>query len=144
MSTKKTTTANKSRISPSRELTAIEIIDIVKPIIEIVSANSNHNLAAKFPELKDQQNKMALLDVHDIKEIGMKFPQRTITIGAGFNGCGDWSVYFGDLQQLIDMLNEVFENAWVVEMNIDNSDDIFYVRIGIRTGADYKTIELEV
>ena len=46
---------------------------------------------------------------------------------------GDWSKYFNDLSEIIRALYRKYGiEAWLIDMNNDVLDDVFYVKLGIR------------
>ena len=57
----------------------------------------------------------------------------SVTVGGGLNGRGIWSNYFKALSDFMIRMEAEFEDAWVIEVNPDCPDDVFYVTIGIRT-----------
>lgn len=55
----------------------------------------------------------------------LKYAQ--LEIHGGFNGSGDWSTYFLQMKKII----ELFEDAYVVKIDIDCPDDVWWVSIKI-------------
>lgn len=52
-------------------------------------------------------------------------------IHGGLNGDGKWSHYLGDLSNLLRSLIEHFSEAWVINIDVDVLDDVFYVYVGL-------------
>ena len=53
-------------------------------------------------------------------------------ISGGKNGNGVWSEYFEGLRKTFEVLNEEFDDIWVIQLDNDVLDDIHYVYIGLR------------
>ena len=49
----------------------------------------------------------------------------------GFNGNGDWSKYLVDLSEIIKKISTKYD-TWVIGLDNDVLDDIFYVKLGVR------------
>lgn len=50
----------------------------------------------------------------------------------GLNGCGSWSNYFKSLSMLIDTLSIRNVWCWLVEIENDCVDDVFYAKFGAK------------
>lgn len=55
----------------------------------------------------------------------------TCCICGGLNGCGEWSKYFEDLSDLIRMLYGYFDDIWLIKLDVDVLDDVFYAYVGL-------------
>ena len=60
----------------------------------------------------------------------------SVTVGGGLNARGIWSNYFKSLSDLMVRMEAEFLDAWVITVDPDCPDDVFYVTIGIRTFKD--------
>ncbi len=55
-----------------------------------------------------------------------------VEIKGGLNGCGEWEKYFADLSAITTALKCFYKNVWLVALNVDVIDDIWYASFGIR------------
>lgn len=55
----------------------------------------------------------------------------SFTIFGGENGHGLWSNYLKVLSDLMLRLEAQFEDAWIIEANVDCTDDVFNVEVAI-------------
>ena len=63
-------------------------------------------------------------------------------ISGGLNGCGKWSDYFLVLSSLIKILEEKYNvKAWLIKMENDCIDDIFYGEFGFEIIKPSKEID---
>ena len=54
-------------------------------------------------------------------------------IYGGLNGPGNWADYFTDLSKLINILKNQYKiDSWLIKLENDPPDDIFYAQIGMR------------
>lgn len=88
-----------------------EIVKDIKPIIK---------------SLYGEKSKITVLE-SEVDEYGTK----TVTLCGGLNGAGEWYNYFTDLAKLFEELDKNGFNVWVIKLDNDCLDDIFYCRIGI-------------
>jgi len=88
-----------------------EIVNEIKPIVK---------------SLYSEKSKITVLE-SDVDEYGTK----TITLCGGLNGIGEWKDYFTDLTTIFEELDKNDFNVWVIRLDNDCLDDIFYCRIGI-------------
>ena len=88
-----------------------EIVNEIKPIIK---------------SLYSDKSKITVLE-SEVDEYGTK----TITLCGGLNGRGEWKDYFIDLSELFKELDKNDFDAWVIKLDNDCADDIFYCRTGI-------------
>lgn len=52
-------------------------------------------------------------------------------IHGGLNGDGEWSLYLDDLSDLITLLADHFSDAWIINIDVDVLDDVFYASVGL-------------
>ena len=88
-----------------------DIVNDIKPLIKSIYT---------------EESKITLLE-SEIDEYGTK----TITLCGGLNGIGEWKNYFVDLGKIFEELDKNGFNVWVIRLDNDCPDDIFYCRIGI-------------
>ena len=88
-----------------------DIVGEIKPIIK---------------SLYSDKSKITVLE-SEVDEYGTK----TITLCGGLNGRGEWKDYFIDLSELFKELDKNDFDAWVIKLDNDCADDIFYCTIGI-------------
>lgn len=88
-----------------------DIVNDIKPLIKSIYT---------------EESKITLLE-SEIDEYGTK----TITLCGGLNGIGEWKNYFVDLAKIFEELDKNGFNVWVIKLDNDCPDDIFYCRIGI-------------
>lgn len=88
-----------------------DIVNDIKPLIKSIYT---------------EESKITLLE-SEIDEYGTK----TITLCGGLNGIGEWKNYFVDLGKIFEELDKNGFNVWVIKLDNDCPDDIFYCRIGI-------------
>ena len=88
-----------------------DIVNDIKPLIKSIYT---------------EDSKITLLE-SEIDEYGTK----TITLCGGLNGIGEWKNYFVDLAKIFEELDKNGFNVWVIKLDNDCLDDIFYCRIGI-------------
>lgn len=88
-----------------------DIVNDIKPLIKSIYT---------------EESKITLLE-NEIDEYGTK----TITLCGGLNGSGEWKNYFVDLAKIFEELDKNGFNVWVIKLDNDCPDDIFYCRIGI-------------
>jgi hypothetical protein len=88
-----------------------DIVNDIKPLIKSIYT---------------EESKITLLE-SEIDEYGTK----TITLCGGLNGSGEWKNYFVDLAKIFEKLDKNGFNVWVIKLDNDCPDDIFYCRIGI-------------
>ena len=93
-----------------------EIVNEIKPIVK--SAYS-------------ENSKITILE-NEVDEYGTK----TITLCGGLNGAGEWKNYFTDLARIFEELENNDFNVWVIRIDNDCLDDIFYCKIGIDRKKD--------
>lgn len=77
-------------------------------------------------KLKTKKSNIGIID-KKIDEYGTK----TITLCGGLNGCGKWVDYFNDLARIFTKLEEFGYDVWVIKLDNDCLDDIFYCTVGI-------------
>ena len=53
---------------------------------------------------------------------------KLVKIFGGFNGSGEWPLYIRQIQEIV----EAFKECWVIDLNTDLADDVWYLRLGIR------------
>ena len=61
-----------------------------------------------------------------------KYDKTVIGFYGGLNGNGKWSNYFRDLQRLTDHLESQGIHVWLIQIDNDCLDDIFYIYLGVR------------
>ena len=62
-----------------------------------------------------------------------KFPDECrVMLCGGQNGKGDWEGYMDDLKEVFKQLKQSFENVWLIKLNNDCLDDVFYLIVGCR------------
>ena len=88
-----------------------DIVNDIKPLVKSIYT---------------EESKITLLE-SEIDEYGTK----TITLCGGLNGIGEWKNYFVDLAKIFEELDKNGFNVWVIKLDNDCPDDIFYCRIGI-------------
>lgn len=57
----------------------------------------------------------------------------TITLSGGLNGNGNWSIYFKDLANIIEKIEENEYHVWIIKLTNDCLDDVFDCVLGIST-----------
>jgi hypothetical protein len=75
------------------------------------------------------------VELYTQEEVGIyddPFEYYSINFCGGLNGLGMWSSYFETLSGMMAELEEIFEDAWVIALDVDCSDDIFYLTLGIK------------
>ena len=92
-----------------------ELQKIIDEIIPIIRELEN-----------DETSKIAVLE----SEID-KYGTKTVTLCGGLNGSGEWKNYFSDLSQICDTLAEKGFDMWLIKLDNDCLDDIFYATFGI-------------
>ena len=88
-----------------------DIVNEIKPIVKSVYS---------------ENSKITILE-NEVDEYGTK----TITRCGGLNGAGEWKNYFTDLARIFEELENNDFNVWVIRIDNDCLDDIFYCRFGI-------------
>jgi len=88
-----------------------DIVNEIKPIVKSVYS---------------ENSKITILE-NEVDEYGTK----TITLCGGLNGCGEWKNYFTDLSKTFEELEKNGFDVWVIKLDNDCADDIFYCKIGI-------------
>lgn len=88
-----------------------DIVAGVKPLIDNVSVENS-----KIHYLK-----------HEIDEYGTK----TVTLVGGLNGNGEWTDYFNGLSKAFENLKNNGYDAWLLNIDNDVIDDVFYATVGI-------------
>ena len=88
-----------------------EIVNEIKPIVK---------------SLHSDKSKITVLE-NEVDEYGTK----TITLCGGLNGFGEWKDYFIDLAKIFEELGKNGFDVWVIKLDNDCLDDIFYCRTGI-------------
>lgn len=88
-----------------------EIINDIKPLIK---------------EMYKETSKITLLE-SEVDE----YETMTITLCGGLNGSGEWNNYFNDLARIFEELKEKGFDVWVINLENDCLDDIFYCKTGI-------------
>ena len=79
---------------------------------------------------------LATYGIQSIRKISDKTIQRhhfVIHLHGGDNGNGDWSDYLMQLKNIFVNLEEVFEKAWIIQIENDCLDDVHEVLIGVRS-----------
>ena len=94
-----------------KEKTLQEIVKDIKPLIKSIYT---------------EESKITVLE-SEVDEYGTK----TVTLCGGLNGAGEWKNYFVDLGKIFEELDKNGFNVWVIKLDNDCLDDIFYCRIGI-------------
>lgn len=59
-----------------------------------------------------------------------KYGTKTISLSGGLNGWGEWDKYFKDLSKIVKKVNEEYR-MWLIEMDNDCLDDLFYGTFGV-------------
>ena len=67
-----------------------------------------------------------------------KYGTKTLTLRGGLNGCGKWEDYFNDLSNIFTKLDEFGYKVWVIKLDNDCLDDIFYCTVGIEEKQEKK------
>lgn len=83
----------------------------IKPIIEAASL----------------ENSKIRYITHEIDEYGTK----TVKLVGGLNGNGQWIDYFNGLSNVFENLKNNRYDAWLLNIDNDVIDDVFYVTIGV-------------
>lgn len=55
----------------------------------------------------------------------------SVTIYGGKNGSGIWSNYFKSLSDLMLRIEDKFEDAWIISLDVDTIDDVWAAQVGI-------------
>lgn len=55
-----------------------------------------------------------------------------ITVHGGLNGPGNWRDYISDILDLIDNLQEIYENVSIIDFICDSLDDVFTVEFAVK------------
>lgn len=77
--------------------------------------------------VKKVRTSKSKIDLLDIAQVNNSKRYIAVLCG-GLNGSGNWVDYFKDLERL---LKEYTGKAWVVDIENDCADDIFYVNLAI-------------
>ena len=88
-------------------------------------------VASLVKSVQSEDSKIRLLN-HEID----KFNTKTITLRGGLNGNGKWSNYLTGIKTVFDTLSDNGFDVWVIDIENDCLDDIFYVKIGIEKKAN--------
>ena len=83
--------------------------------------------------LKEQDSKFTtdngkLLYFHDFVEEYENYV--VVEFYGGLNGLGKWTNYIDAISELIHIIDEKY-NCWLVNLDNDCLDDVFYLKIGI-------------
>lgn len=79
------------------------------------------------------------------EKVDEKYSYSVIQYSGGLNsGQGRWSDYFKDLQSISKKLEEKFESPWIIEVNNDVDDDVFYITFATNTLIDEMEGEFNV
>ena len=96
------------------------------PVLDKVVYNVNEII-------RKVNNDKVKLDENYTKIVESKTGHVIVEIAGGLNGGGDWEDYFEVLANLCKVAKEKYgKKIWVIELNNDCLDDIFYIKIGIR------------
>lgn len=93
-----------------------DIVNEIKPIVKSVYS---------------ENSKITILE-NEVDE----YETKTITLCGGLNGAGEWKNYFTDLARIFEELENNDFNVWVIGIDNDCLDDIFYCKIGIDRKKD--------
>ena len=80
----------------------------------------------KQNEIINRINALGLLNIN-VEKVEKVSNYRILTINGGFNGRGHWMVYLHQIQQIIAS----FLDVWIIELNVDNLDDVWTLKLGI-------------
>lgn len=64
----------------------------------------------------------------------------SIKLIGGINGFGLWSNYFQALSNILLKLEAEYADAWVMNLNTDNADDVFEVEVGLFLWASQQSM----
>jgi len=54
-----------------------------------------------------------------------------IGISGGLNGPGKWTDYLQDIKELFDALNNIYKDVWLVKLDNDCLDDVWYLVVDV-------------
>ena len=80
----------------------------------------------KQNEIINRINALGLLNIN-VEKVEKVSNYRILTINGGFNGRGHWMVYLHQIRQIIAS----FLDAWIIELNVDNLDDVWTLKLGV-------------
>lgn len=80
---------------------------------------------------KEKYSKMDVLGESQ-PEIAYKGSEFRLMICGGRNGDSDWIAYMKEIVEVLERLKELFDDIWVIELDNDCLDDIFYLFAGAR------------
>lgn len=63
-----------------------------------------------------------------VSEVFEESDHYLVNIRGGLNGRGDWMYYLSQLTQIV----HAFEEAWILGLEYDALDDIWYLSLGVR------------
>lgn len=56
----------------------------------------------------------------------------SVCICGGLNGWGKWSNYFKSLSELMEIIENAWEDSFILKVDYDASDDLFYAQVIIK------------
>lgn len=62
-----------------------------------------------------------------------EYGTNVVDLSGGLNGNGEWKKYFSDLSELFELFYFNNLDVWVISLHNDCLDDIFYLKIGVRS-----------
>jgi hypothetical protein len=78
-------------------------------------------------EVASVTNSQIFYSDHSIDEFGTK----TVKLRGGLNGNGEWTDYFDGLSRTFKCLKNNGYDTWLININNDVIDDVFYATIGV-------------
>lgn len=55
-----------------------------------------------------------------------------VTLHGGRTDTGYWSNYFNTLSDFLNRLESIFEDAWVIKVDVNTEDSVFDIKIGVK------------
>lgn len=92
-------------------------------------SDMNHEFVAMIKKIVDEfpNSKMTLDDFAK----NDKYDHVVVAISGGLNGNGKWADYMEDLKELFKKLQAEFGHVWLMNLDNDCPDDVWYLMIGV-------------
>lgn len=70
------------------------------------------------------------------EENGVPAQHYAVVLCGGLNGAGKWTDYIKTLIAVFDILDEKYEDCWLIKLDSDCADDVYTAYIGLRPNQD--------
>lgn len=116
---------------------AVKATDVLNKCKDIISGLSNSSISLEAYDdvniynyiLGDPEVDCEMLEEGDCDPSQLDY--YGVIVHGGQNGSGKWSTYLLALHELLERLEDTFQDVWIISMDIDVPDDVFDVEIGI-------------